>query len=182
MNTPNFIVLCSGILLIPVVMGSGIILWQQAFGQGTPTTTIAPQELTSPNPNLQYIPQKAFIVPLGPNGQIQAIPIQESSSAGVDGNLMGTLAGLSGVAAAIWAKISGKKELEKEITPVKEVVKDNTVAIVQSKEVEQGITKTMFGLAPEDKVKAMEGTAPEIKLAKLQENKEEATKVAAKAS
>lgn len=180
MNTPNFIVLCSGILLIPVVMGSGIILWQQAFGQGTPTTTIAPQELTSPNPNLQYIPQKAFIVPLGPNGQIQAIPIQESSSGGVDGNLMGTLAGLSGIGAAIWAKISGKKELEKEITPVKEVVKDNTVQIIKGTEVDQSLAKRVYQNMPDGGASIQD--APEIKLKQLSDNKDEAIATAAKAS
>lgn len=96
------------ILSIPFLLTGFSISLPIVFGQGTPTPP--PQELTSPNPNLQYVPQKAYIVPLGPSGQIQAVPIQESSSAIDGGGLTGILGILTAVGTGLWAKMSGSKD------------------------------------------------------------------------
>ena len=176
MKTVNFIALCFGIVLIPVVMSGGIILIS-VYGQ-TPTQTT---ELTSPNPNLQYVPQKAYIVPLGPNGQMQVIPYQESSTTS-NNDLMTIftgLLGLGGVASGFWAKITGSKANKETKQEMTEKVRDNTLAIVESKEVEHSIAKQVFKNMPDGG--ASINDAPEIKLEKLQQNKEEAAKLATKA-
>ena len=148
-------------------MGSSIILWQIAFGQngGTPTTTTVapPQVSTSPNPNLQFIPQKAYIVTT-PDGQIQAVPIQEtSSSANLGlGETAGILGLLTAVGTGVWNKITASKDN-----------KQTNAAVLQGMTVDSELAKYIDKIADPAKVAAVEGTAPAVKIATLEKNKEE---------
>lgn len=154
-------------------MGSLIILGHIVFAQqqtgGTPATVVAPPQAitTSPNPNLQFIPQKAYIVTT-PDGSIQAVPIQETAAA--NANMNGEIAGVLGIISAIgtglWAKLSASKD-----------VKETNVAVLQGKEVQKELARVMFNFQPEQS-KAL-NDAPTIKLENLEKQKTEfAEKVA----
>ena len=164
MKTANFIKVCSVILLIPVAMSGLIILGHIVFAQQqtspTPTVpTIPPQVSTSPNPNLQFIPQKAYIVTT-PDGQIQAVPIQENNSNNnnMNGEIAGVIGILSGIATGVWAKMSGSKD-----------VKETNAAVLQNKEVQKELARVMFNFQPEQS-KAL-SDAPAIKLDTLEKQK-----------
>lgn len=154
-------------------MGSGIILYS-AFGQSsnnvspTPTTVAPPQVATTPNPNLQFIPQKAYIVTT-PDGQIQAVPIQEANNAGA-GNANGEIAGIIGILTAVgtglYAKLSGSKD-----------IKNTNAAVLQTKDIQKEIARVMYNFQP-DQSKAL-SDAPAIKLENLEKDRQEfANKVA----
>lgn len=157
------------ILMTPVAMGIGLMSLPIVFGQGTPAA--APTtELTSPNPNLQYIPQKAYIVPLGPNGQVQAIPIQEKfSSGGLDSNsIMGILVGLGGAATGLWAKIAGSKDN-----------KATNNALLDTKTSQIDLAKYTYSIDP---AKAAAITdMPSIKLENMEKKKDELQEKSVKA-
>jgi hypothetical protein len=157
LSTFKFIALCFGIVLTPVVMGSCILV---AFGQNvSPTPTIS----TSPNPNLQYVPQRAYIVPLGPEGQVAAVPVQEQN---MNGEITGIVGIISAIGAGLWAKMSGTKDS-----------KNTNAALLNTKEVQKELARVMYNFQPTQA--AALSDAPAIKLENLEKDKQQfAEKVA----
>lgn len=146
------------ILSIPVIMTYCIIGTHAVFGQAALP------------PGLQPLPQDYYVITQPPKG----IVVQDSNLEITD------VAGVGAVLASVVAYVKGHL-VGKLANKTAETTKEQSEQIVQSKQVEQCITKAMFDLAPEEKVKAMEGTAPEIKLEQLAKNKEAAVKTATKA-
>jgi hypothetical protein len=153
----------------------------------TPVPTATP---TTPNPNFQYLPQKAYVQSFAPENGItsnavplQAIPTiipaqQQAQPTTVGGLDLGSMAGVLGVLGAGAAYLKGHFA-NKKADKVEGTAKENAVAIVDSKVVEQEIAKYMFNL---DKAKADAlNDAPAIKLETLENKKEKATETASKA-
>ena len=145
---------------------------------------------TAPNPNFQYLPQKAYVQAYGPEigvpssgGQLQGVPViqpapivqQPAQPAGFDiGSIMGILGTLAAGGAYLKGHLADKKAEKVEV-----VAKENSAAIVDSKIVEQEVARYMFNL---DKAKADSlNDAPAIKLETLENNKKTATETATKA-
>jgi hypothetical protein len=156
-------------------MGSLVVLLSHsASGQNaspsspTPTITLPPPVTTTPNPNLQYVPQKAYIVTT-PDGTTQAFPVQEqdnNSGATNNAQITGIVGIVSAIGAGLWAKMSGSKEN-----------KTTNAAVLQGKEVQKEIARVMYNFQP-DQSKAL-SDAPAIKLENLEKDKQEfAQKVA----
>ena len=145
---------------------------------------------TAPNPNFQYLPQKAYVQAYGPEigiptsgGQLQGVPVVQpasvqqaapSSDLGGGLNIASIMAILAAGGAYLKGHLANKKAEKTEV-----VAKENSVAIVDSKVVEQEIAKYMFNL---DKAKAEAlNDQPAIKLETLEDKKEKATETASKA-
>lgn len=136
-----------------------VTLINSAYAQNSSPTPIIS---TSPNPNLQYVPQKAYIVPLGPNGEVQAIPYQDNSAAQATG-IVGIL---TAIGTGLWAKMSAKKD-----------TKETNAALLDTKEISKELARVMYNFQPEQS-KAL-SDAPAIKLENLEKDKAEfADKVA----
>ena len=185
------------ILAIIIMIGAWFVLTSLVHAQEvppavpptTPTVTNVPTP-TTPNPNFQYLPQKAYVQPFAPEVGIpsnaipltsvpQVIPMQpvQQQVGGFDfGTIMGVISAITAGGALLKSKLVGDKTNKVEATS-----QNNAEQIVKGAAVDQSIAKTMFELAPKEKVDAMEGTAPDIKLVKLAQNKDEAVTNAAKA-
>jgi len=142
---------------------------------------------TAPNPNFQYLPQKAYVQAYGPeiglpsSGALQPAPVvvaPAQQQTGIGGFDIGSMAGVLGVLGAGAAYLKGhfaNKKADKN----EGVIKENSASIVDSKIVQQEIARYMFNL---DKAKADAlNDAPAIKLEKLEQDKKEATETATKA-
>jgi hypothetical protein len=132
-----------------------------------PTIPLPPPVTTTPNPNLQYVPQKAYIVTT-PDGQTQAFPVAESTNSGATNNaqITGIVGIVSAIGAGLWAKMSGTKQ-----------VKETNAAVLNTKDVQKEIARVMYNFQP-DQSKAL-SDAPAIKLEALEKDRAEfATKVA----
>ena len=146
----------------------------------TPVNTPTP---TEPNPNLQYLPQKAYVQAYAPEVGIptgqqplqvvpQVVPVQPSQS--IQNNLLdsvGGIAGVMGVLAAagtyVKAHFIGKSN------------KETMAAEVKTKEQVHELARVTYENMPQ---KGNEITdAPAIKLETLKEDKQEFTDKAAKA-
>ena len=129
-----------------------------AFAQenGTPISPTQ-QVTTSPQPNLQYLPQKAYIVPVGPNGEVAAVPYQDSGGSST-AQATGIVGILTAVGTGLWAKMSAKKD-----------VKQTNSALLDTKEVQKEIARVMYNFQP-DQSKAL-SDAPAIKLENLERDK-----------
>ena len=139
-----------------------------AYGQNvspTPTITLPPPVTTTPNPNLQYVPQKAYIVTT-PDGTTQAFPVQDNGGATNTAQVTGIVGIISAIGAGLWAKMSGTKDN-----------KTTNAAVLQTKEIQKEIARVMYNFQP-DQSKAL-SDAPAIKLENLEKDKAEfAAKVA----
>jgi hypothetical protein len=138
-----------------------------AFAQenGTPVATPTQQVTTSPQPNLQYLPQKAYIVPVGPNGEVAAVPYQDAGGTST-AQATGIVGILTAIGTGLWAKMAAKKD-----------VKQTNSALLDTKEVQKEIARVMYNFQP-DQSKAL-SDAPAIKLENLEKDKAEfAEKVA----
>jgi hypothetical protein len=137
-----------------------------AFAQENVTPMATPTITTSSNPNLQYVPQKAYIVPLGPNGEVAAVPYQDSTGAAQTGEAAGIIGILTAVGTGLWAKFTASKEN-----------KQTNSALLNTKEVQKELARVMYNFQPEQS-KAL-SDAPAIKLETLEKDKQEfAEKVA----
>src|SRR4030095_3544311 len=102
--SPFMLLLLFGLFLISIPI---------AFAQenGTPTPVSPTQQVTtSPQPNLQYLPQKAYIVPVGPNGEVAAVPYQDGGSSTAEAT--GIVGILTAIGTGLWAKMSAKKDVK----------------------------------------------------------------------
>jgi hypothetical protein len=167
----KFVALCFGIALFPVAMGSFIIV---AFGQNaspspspTPTITLPPPVTTTPSPNLQYVPQKAYIVTT-PDGTTQAFPVadQDNSGGTTTAQATGIVGIIAGIATGLYAKFQGSRDN-----------KQTNAAVLSTKDVQKEIARVMYNFQP-DQSKAL-SDAPSIKLETLEKDRAEfAEKVA----
>src|SRR4030095_281050 len=101
--SPFMLLLLFGLFLISIPI---------AFAQenGTPTPVSPTQQVTtSPQPNLQYLPQKASIVPVGPNGKVAAVPYQDGGVTST-AQATGIIGILTAVGTGLWAKMAAKKD------------------------------------------------------------------------
>ena len=145
------------LLLLP------IFLIPIAHAQDNATPLPAQSITTSPAPNLQYVPQKAYIVPLGPDGQVAVAPIQEQNA---NGEIAGIAGIISAIGAGLWAKMSGKKDN-----------KETNAALLNTKEVNKELARVMYNFQPTQA--AALSDAPAIKLENLEKDKQQfAEKVA----
>jgi hypothetical protein len=151
-------------LVLPTLFFLGL-LTLAVYGQNaSPTPTIAPPVVTtSPNPNLQYVPQKAYIVTT-PDGTVQAVPVQGASTGTAEAT--GIIGIITAIGTGLWAKMSAKKDN-----------KTTDAALLNTKEVQKEIARVMYNFQP-DQSKAL-ADAPAIKLETLEKDKAEfAAKVA----
>jgi hypothetical protein len=124
------------------------------YGQNaSPTPTIS----TSTSPNLQYLPQKAYIVPLGPDGQVAAVPVQEQN---MNGEITGIVGIISAIGAGLWAKMSGTKDS-----------KTTNAALLNTKEVQKELARVMYNFQPQQSEALKD--APAIKLETLEKDKQQ---------
>ncbi len=122
------------------------------------------QTPTLPNPNLQYLPQQAYIQTFPPSG----IPVQQSTN--FDVNQIVT--GLIGAAAASgYAKIRGDKTDNK--------IRETNSAVLQTKAQQVDLAKFTFA-ANDVAANNLNGTMPNIKLDTLEKDKNEFADQAAK--
>jgi hypothetical protein len=143
------------------------LLTMAVYGQNaSPTPTIAPPVVTtSPNPNLQYVPQKAYIVTT-PDGTVQAVPVQGATGGSGTAEATGIIGIITAIGTGLWAKMSAKKDN-----------KTTDAALLNTKEVQKEIARVMYNFQP-DQSKAL-ADAPAIKLETLEKDKAEfAAKVA----
>jgi len=159
---------------------------------GTPPAAVAPTVTnvptpTAPNPNLQYLPQKAYVQSFAPEvgipqnaAPLQAVspvvapsPYQQQSGDGFSQitNWIGMLAGLGGVA---YGHIAKKKADSAQDTSQQNAQMNVQQAVVQQKTLEQ-VYENM-----QDKGVSITNK-PEIQLAKVAEIKDKALETAAKA-
>jgi hypothetical protein len=152
-------------LVLPAVFFLGLLVIA-AYGQENVTPMATPSITTSPQPNLQYLPQKAYIVPLGPNGEVAAVPYQDSTATAQTGEAAGIIGILTAVGTGLWAKFTASKEN-----------KQTNSALLNTKEVQKELARVMYNFQPEQS-KAL-SDAPAIKLEALEKDKQEfAEKVA----
>ena len=165
----------------------------QAYGQETTTSKAPPAAVPTqsatpiqiqPNPNFEYLPQKAYVqtykpeigIPVGQQPLTavpQVVPVQPQQQNFISSTVdsLGGIAGVMGMlgAAGVYVKT---RFLNK-------TVKENSAQIVKGADVDATIAKQVFENMP-DKGESI-NDKPEIQLNKLAENKEEATQTAAKA-
>ena len=151
-----------------------------------PPTVVNTPTPTAPNPNFQYLPQKAYVQAYGPEiglpstGALQpaptvVVPAQQAAPAANGGFDVGSiLAIVTAAGAGLFAKLNRDK-----VNKVQDTTKENSASLVDTKIVQQEIARYMFNL---DKAKAEAlNDAPAIKLEKLEQDKKEATDTATKA-
>jgi len=198
------------ILVLILIVSISIILWQlshRVYGQTVPPpasvptgpanqpaaalptpvppTVVPTPTPTAPNPNFQYLPQKAYVQAYGPEIGIptNGVPLQQAptviaaspTQGGIDtGSIMGIIGTVVAAGSGLVAKMSHDKSKQ-----VQQITRENSSAIVDSKVVQQEIARYMFNL---DKAKADAlNDAPAIKLEKLEDDKKVATDTASKA-
>src|SRR4030095_8195892 len=94
-------------IVITILLLGTVAVVHHVLGQENITPT--QQVTTSPQPNLQYLPQTAYIVPVGPNGEVAAVPYQESGGAST-AQATGIVGILTAVGTGLWAKMAAKKD------------------------------------------------------------------------
>jgi len=180
------------LVMILVAIGWLSLGFNIKFASGQNATPVVPTPVptatpTTPNPNWQFLPQKAYVIPYAPENGIppNSIPLQSiptvvpqqtaQPSTSVGGLDIMAILGILGAGGAYLKGHFANKKAEK----VEGTAKENAVAIVDSKVVEQEIAKYMFNL---DKAKAEAlNDQPAIKLETLENKKEKATETASKA-
>jgi hypothetical protein len=144
--------------MLLLLFGLFLISIPAAFAQENETPVSPTQQVTtSPQPNLQYLPQKAYIVPVGPNGEVAAVPYQDGGS-NATAEATGIVGILTAIGTGLWAKMSAKKD-----------VKQTNSALLDTKEVQKEIARVMYNFQP-DQSKAL-SDAPAIKLENLEKDK-----------
>ncbi len=188
-----------GIVVIVFMTFDGIFAQTPPAKAGTPPATTVPPPVqlpvpvpqptpTSPAPNLQYLPQKAYVQAYAPengipasNQPLQVVPqtvpapvAPASTPLGIPNDILSYIAMGSAGLAYFKTHILGKKT-----DKVEEVTREQSAQIVKGAEVDRSIADQVYenmtdkGVSIKDK--------PEIKLETLAANKEEAVKTATKA-
>ena len=180
-----------------LIIGIWIILdmlWQTANAQENVTTAIPNLQIsppsniqTTPNPNLQYLPQKAFIQAFSPeatpttqsailgplpNTVVQPTGTVQTTSSGID------IASIISMAVAAGSGFMAKMASDKA-KKAQETTKENSSAIVDSKIVQQELARLLFEW---NKPQADQLTnSPSTKLESLKDEVKQATDTATKA-
>jgi len=144
---------------------------------------------TAPNPNFQYLPQKAYVQAYGPEigiptsgGQLQGVPViqpapvvQQQAPAANNGFDIGSIMAMVVAAGSgLFAKMAGDKAKKTEA-----VSKETMGATLDNKELIREVARVMYQMNPD---KANQITdAPSIKLETLKEDTEEFRDKVAKA-
>lgn len=134
-----------------------------AYGQTTnvPTPPITSSTSTLPNPNTQYLPQKAYIQVFPPDG-ISVTPIQsQTSSSPIDPNSL-----VSSAVASAAAYFLAKKRADSNKTDLEEKRKEDLLDLLRTKQQTQELAKYTFSIDPQ-KAEALEN-ADKIKLCNLE--------------
>lgn len=128
------------------------------------TTSTVPE--LSPNPNLQFLPQRAYIITQGPNGQVAtAVPVQsDNNNNNMTAETTGIIGILTAVATGLWAKFSATKEAKQDN-------RVTTNALLDTKQAQIDHAKYTFSLNPE-KANAL-NDMPTIKLETLEQQKKD---------
>lgn len=163
MRALNFIFLCSIILLIPVTLGFLIISIHYIYAQAGTPATITGNNLPS---SIEFIPQKAIITTLPPDGNVANTPSYNTSDTG--GGITGAIIGAIGLGTAIYTNITKGRNIKQLAA---QDVTHSEVQLSQSKQ---------FYEVNKEYGDNLNGKAPETKLQKLQENKDQAIKTASK--
>lgn len=162
MRTLPFLSLCLVILLIPITLGILIITVHSVFAQ-TPTATTTIQGTNNLPNSLQFIPQRAIITTLPPQGENVS-----TFNTGGEGGIVGAVIGGIGLASAIYTNITKGKN-----------IKQLADKQVQTADINLSQSKQFYDALPEYGNK-LNGAAPETRLEVLQKNKEDAVKLASK--
>ena len=133
---------------------SFIPIYAQNVSPATPTIG------TSPNPNLQYVPQKAYIVTT-PDGQVQAVPVQGDGDGGIGtAQASGIVGIITAIGMGLYAKITASKDS-----------KSTNAAVLNTKEVTKELARVMFNFQPQQSEALKD--APAIKLETLEKDKQQ---------
>jgi len=151
-----------------------------------PPTVVNTPTPTAPNPNFQYLPQKAYVQAYGPEiglpstGALQAAPTvlvpQQQAPAPANGgfDVASIMALVTAAGAGLFAKMKGDQAKKAEV-----IAKDNMGSILDNKEALKELARIMYSMNPE---KANQITdAPSIKLETLEKDAAEFRDKAAKA-
>jgi len=151
-----------------------------------PPTIVPTPTPTAPNPNFQYLPQKAYVQAYGPeigipsSGGLQpaptvVVPAQQAAPAANGGFDIGSImAMVTAAGAGLFAKMKGDQAKKAET-----IAKDNMGSILDNKEALKELARIMYSMNPE---KANQITdAPSIKLETLEKDAAEFRDKAAKA-
>jgi len=183
------------LVMILIAIGWLTLGFNIKFASGQNTTPPAPIQPTivntptptAPNPNFQYLPQKAYVQAYGPeigiptNGQPLQAPIvvapaaQQAAPAANGGFDIGSIMAIvTAAGAGLFAKMKGDQAKKAE-----GLAKDNMGSILDNKEALKELARIMYSMNPE---KANQITdAPSIKLETLEKDAAEFRDKAAKA-
>ena len=145
---------------------------------------------TAPNPNFQYLPQKAYVQAYGPEigiptsgGQLQGVPVvtpapvvqQQAQPAQVAGFDIGSImAMVTAAGAGLFAKMKGDQAKKAE-----GIAKETMVGTLTSKEQIEQLARAIYQMNPEAANKITD--LPAVKLDNLNKDKQEFAEKAAKA-
>jgi len=150
-----------------------------------PPTVVNTPTPTAPNPNFQYLPQKAYVQAYGPEiglpstGALQPaptvlVPAQQAPAANGGFDIGSIMAIVTAAGAGLFAKMKGDQAKKAEA-----ISKDNMGSILDNKEALKELARIMYSMNPE---KANQITdAPSIKLETLEKDAAEFRDKAAKA-
>lgn len=189
-----FIAAVAIIIVVYLTFQAGIYAQQQTTTKAPPPVTPVPSinpTPTSPEPNPQYLPQKAYVQLFAPENGIPtssgtlpvisqvvpAAPVQQAGpSLGIPGLDIAAILALFGTGATyVKSHLIGKKT-----DKVEETAKENSKHIVEGTTVDSELARLLFEWNKE-KADALNGTAPAVKLEALEDNTKAATETATKA-
>jgi len=140
-----------------------------------PPTVVNTPTPTAPNPNFQYLPQKAYVQAYGPeigipsSGGLQpaptvVVPAQQAAPAANGGFDVGSIMAIvTAAGAGLFAKMKGDQAKKAEA-----ISKDNMGSILDNKEALKELARIMYSMNPE---KANQITdAPSVKLETLEKD------------
>ena len=129
-----------------------------AFGQGTPTTTAG---------NLDFLPQKAYVYTLPPDGVSQP----QQSGFSTDGSMIGTIMGVIGTGVGIYTKYQSDKN--------KKNVQEVAQTQVKIADAQQSLAQQTYENMP-DKGESIKDK-PKIQIRELEKTVDKAIETASKA-
>ena len=190
------------IITVAIIIGVWFVInypVPEAHGQNATPNPVAPTVTnqptpTTPTPNFQYLPQKAYVQPFKPEvgipensipltavpqvvpQQIPVQPVQNNSS-----NIIDSLGGIGGITAMLGAAgvYFKTRVLDKKTDKIDDTTKQQSQQIVKGAIVDQKIADQVYQNMGEEANKIND--KPEIKLENLKANIDEATETATKA-
>jgi len=150
--------------LLSVIAAMYILAFSlHVFGQ-TNTTPVTP--------NVEFIPQKAFIITVPPPGQEAAAPQNTNTE---NGGITGAIVGIIGIATGLYAKFDAGRKHEQN----KERIRDTNAGVLETKIGQKDLAGYTFSIDPA-KANALNGSLPSIKLETLEKGVQDFANKAAK--